>query len=141
MQDDIEGRDSATAAATLVKHFYTLLASADGSAVATFIADNFASDAVLKRPESLPGGGVRSGAERIGRFMSAAVGGVSGLELRSLHVAPNGDSVAVFAELHLTLGETSTTALEWWTYTSGRFTALTAYYWDTATLLKAASAG
>jgi ketosteroid isomerase-like protein len=135
MQHDISDSDVPGAAAALVENFYALLASGDAAAVATFVSNNFAADAQLIRPESLPGGGVRSGVERIGRFMSAAVVGGSGLELRSVHVAPGVGSVAVFAELGLTVGELSTTALEWWTYTDGRFTSLTAYYWDTAALL------
>jgi ketosteroid isomerase-like protein len=135
MDDDIEDRGAPAAAASLVKSFYALLAAGDAAAVGGFVADNFTAEARLARPESLPGGGIRKGAERIGRFMSAAAAGVSGLELRSLHVAPAADSVAVFAELGLTLGESTTTALEWWTYADGRFTGLTAYYWDTAALL------
>ncbi|MDQ1478918.1 MAG: hypothetical protein QOE62_4147 [Actinomycetota bacterium] len=135
MQHDRDDSDAPAAAAALVENFYALLTSGDAAAVAAFVSNNFAADAQLIRPKSLPGGGVRSGVERIGRFMSAAVAGGSGLELRSVHVAPGVGSVAVFAELGLAIGESNTTALEWWTYTGGRFTSLAAYYWDTAALL------
>jgi hypothetical protein len=130
-----EDHDPVSEAVDLVKVFYARLASTDGPGVAEFVNSHFTGDARLSRPESLPGGGIRKGTERIGRFMSAAAAGATGLELRSIHAAPSADSVAVFAEVALDLGGSTTTAIEWWTVTRDGVTALTAYYWDTAALL------
>jgi ketosteroid isomerase-like protein len=127
-----------TTAAARVRAFYDLLAQGRGDDVAKFVEGNFADDATLSRPESLPGGGSLTGSKGIAKFMRAAASGVAGLTLRSVHQSPSSNGVSVFAEVALNLGGASTTAIEWWTFTAGRVTSLRAYYWDTAAVLSAA---
>jgi ketosteroid isomerase-like protein len=138
MMSTIENSAVAADAVGRVREFYDLLAQGRGDDVATFVAANFADDAEVTRPESLPGGGSINGATFIARFMRAAASGVADLALRSVHASPSPDGVSVFAEIALNLGGTATTAIEWWTFTEGRITSMRAYYWDTAAILAAA---
>jgi hypothetical protein len=121
-----------------VGEFYGLLADGRGDEVARFVAANFADNATLSRPDSLPGGGVLAGADRIGKFMRLAASGVAGVSLRSVHETQSSDGVSVFAEVAINLGGVDTTAIEWWTFSSEGVTSLRAYYWDTAAILAAA---
>jgi len=118
-----------------VREFYELLVQGRGDDVAAFVEANFTDGAVLRRPESLPGGGVLGGATRIAKMMRAAAAGVSGLNLRSVHYSQSADGVHVFADVTLELAGNETTALEWWTFTGSRVSSLQAYYWDTAAIL------
>jgi Ca2+-binding RTX toxin-like protein len=127
-----------TDAVARVREFYDLLLRGRGDDVAQFVEANFAEDATLSRPESLPGGGSLTGAKGIAKFMRAAASAVAGLTLRSVHQAPSSNEVSVFAEIALNLGPTATTAIEWWTFTGEEVTSLRAYYWDTAAILAAA---
>ena len=120
-----------------VREFYDLLVQGRGDDVARFVESNFAEDATLSRPESLPGGGSLTGAKSIGKFMRAAASGVAGLSLRSVHQSASSDEINVFADVALTLGGTATTAIEWWTFKAPGVTSLRAYYWDTAAILRA----
>ena len=124
-------------AASRVQGFYELLAQGRGDDVAAFVEANFAEDAVLSRPESLPGGGSLAGAARIAKMMRAAAAGVTGLSVRAVHSADAADSVQVFAEISLQLAGAETTALEWWTFTGSQVSSMRAFYWDTAALLAA----
>jgi hypothetical protein len=134
----IENNAVDTTAVDRVREFYDLLAHGRGDDVANFVEANFADDATLSRPESLPGGGSLTGAKGIAKFMRAASSGVAGLTLRSVHQSPSSNGVSVFAEVALNLGVASTTAIEWWTFAADRVTSLRAYYWDTAAILSAA---
>lgn len=133
----IENNAVDTTALARVREFYDLLAHGRGDDVAQFVEANFADDATLSRPESLPGGGSLTGAKGIAKFMRAAASGVAGLTLRSVHQSPSSNGVSVFAEVALNLGGASTTAVEWWTFTAERVTSLRAYYWDTAAIISA----
>jgi hypothetical protein len=128
----------ADAAAVFVKTFYDMVAAGRGDDVAALVEKGFAPDASLSRPESLPGGGLVSGANRIAKFMRLAAPAVSGLQLRSVHVCQAAEEINVFAELQLALGDTTTTALEWWTIRAAQVTSLKAFYWDTAAIIAAA---
>ena len=134
----IESNVVDTNAVARVRQFYDLLAQRRGDDVAAFVEANFADDATLSRPESLPGGGSLTGAKGIAKFMRAAASGVTGLELRSVQQSPSSNGVSVFAEVALDLGGAATTAIEWWTFDAERATSLRAYYWDTAAILSAA---
>jgi hypothetical protein len=138
MMSTIENNTVGTSAVARVREFYDLLAGGRGDDVATFVEANFAEDATLSRPESLPGGGSFTGAKGIAKFMRAAASGVAGLSLRSVHRSPSPDGVSVFAEVALDLGGVATTAVEWWTFTGDKVISLRAYYWDTAAILAAA---
>ena len=133
----IENSVIAANAEARVREFYDLLVQGRGDDVGRFVEANFAEDATLSRPKSLPGGGSLSGARGIAKFMRAAAAGVAGLTLRSVHQSRSSNEVNVFAEVALTLGGTATTAIEWWTFTAAGVTSLQAYYWDTAAILKA----
>jgi len=133
----IENHAVAIDAEARVREFYDLLDQGRGDDVARFVEANFAEDATLSRPKSLPGGGSLIGARGIAKFMRAAAAGVAGLTLRSVHQSSSSDEINVFAEVALTLGGTATTAIEWWTFTPAGVTSLRAYYWDTAAILKA----
>lgn len=133
----IENSVIAANAEARVREFYDLLVQGRGDDVAGFVESNFAEDATLSRPESLPGGGSLTGSRGIAKFMRAAASGVAGLSLRSVHQSPSSNEIDVFAEVALTLGGTATTAIEWWTFTPAGVTSLRAYYWDTAAILKA----
>jgi hypothetical protein len=133
----IENGVIAANAEARVREFYDLLLEGRGDDIASFVESNFAEDATLSRPESLPGGGSLTGAKRIAKFMRAAASGVAGLTLRSVHHSPSSHEVNVFAEVAFTLDGTATTAIEWWTFTAAGVTSLRAYYWDTAAILKA----
>ncbi|MUL65857.1 hypothetical protein BOO86_15385 [Mycobacterium sp. CBMA 234] len=122
-----------------VREFYELLVQGRGDDVAAFVEANFAEDAVLRRPESLPGGGALVGASRIAKMMRAAAAGVSGMNLRSIHCAESADGVQVFADIALELAGTAVAALEWWTFTGSKVASLQAYYWDTAAILASAT--
>jgi hypothetical protein len=133
----IESSVIAANAEAHVREFYDLLAQGRGDDVASFVEANFAEDATLSRPKSLPGGGSLSGARGIAKFMRAAAAGVADLTVRSVHRSPSSNEVNVFAEVALSLGGTATTAIEWWTFTPAGVTSLRAYYWDTAAILRA----
>ena len=134
----LDGGTVAADAVTRVRDFYDLLAQGRGTDVAAFVEANFADDAQVTRPESLPGGGSLTGATAIAKFMRAAASGVADLALQSVHASPSSDGVDVFAEVALSLGGTATSAVEWWTFVAGRVRSLRAYYWDTAAILAAA---
>ena len=134
----IDNTTVGTDAAGRVREFYDLLIQGRGDDVAKFVLANFAEDATLTRPESLPGGGPLQGAKSIAKFMRAAASGVAGLSLRSVHHSSSPNEVSVFAHVALNLGEAATTAIEWWTFTGARVTSMRAYYWDTAAILAAA---
>jgi hypothetical protein len=139
MMSTIENNTAETNAVARVREFYDLLAQGRGDDVATFVEANFAEDATFSRPESLPGGGSRTGAKGIAKFMRAAASGVAGLSLRSVHRSPSSNEVSVFAVVAVNLGGVATTAIEWWTFTGEKVTSLRAYYWDTAAILAAAN--
>jgi hypothetical protein len=138
MMSTIENNTVGANAVARVQEFYDLLVQGRGDDVAKFVEANFAENATLSRPESLPGGGSLNGAKGIAKFMRAAGSGVAGLSLRSVHRSPSPNEVSVFAEVAVNLGGVATTAVEWWTFTGEKVTSLRAYYWDTAAILAAA---
>jgi ketosteroid isomerase-like protein len=125
-----------------IEAFYAALFAKDSDAVAAMIGEHFAPDAVLHRPESLPGGGRTEGADRIARFMVGATKMPAGgpLDIGTMRIASiidGGDVVAV--ELAFPFAGVDTGALEVWTLKDGRVTSIRAFYWDTAAMLKAAT--
>jgi hypothetical protein len=131
----IENSSVGADAAARVKEFYELLGQGQGDDVAGFVEANFAEGATLARPESLPGGGLLSGAKVIAKFMRAAASAVAGLRLDSVHESTSSNETNVFANLALDLGGATTKAIEWWTFADGKVSSLQAYYWDTAALV------
>ncbi|MGM5069145.1 nuclear transport factor 2 family protein [Rhodococcus qingshengii] len=114
--------------------FYDAVAGGDVPALREVVSSSFAEDAWLRRPESLPGGGVCDGRDHILAFMEKAVGKVP-LVVRAIDV--NGAGTEAYAHIEITLGETSTSALEWWSYAGGQVVSVKAFYWDTAAMVGA----
>jgi ketosteroid isomerase-like protein len=126
----------------MVESFYDALFKKDGEQVAALIDEHFAPDAVLWRPESLPGGGRTEGAERIKRFMVGATK-LSGppldvADMKVVSITEGEGRVAV--ELAFPFAGIDAGALELWTVADGQVTRVRAYYWDTAAMLKAVGA-
>jgi ketosteroid isomerase-like protein len=128
----------------MVEQFYAALVAKDVEAVGAAIDDNFAEDARLVRPESLPGGGVVDGAARVKRLMTA-VAGVRGApldaaEMRIEQVLEDtaGDLDHVVVELSFPWAGTPTRALECWTVRDLKVIEIRAFYWDTAMMVSAA---
>ncbi|TPG32394.1 nuclear transport factor 2 family protein [Mycolicibacterium hodleri] len=122
-------------ARSLVIEFYDALAAGDVSAVVAIVEANFADDAVLTRPKSLPGGGQTAGAGRIARFMKGAASAGLPVQVVGVYGASAGDGTNVFADVTIDMGNGPIRALEWWTFVDGRVTTLQAFYWDTAAML------
>jgi hypothetical protein len=99
----------------------------------------------LRGPESLPGGGVTTGADKIKRFMSAVAtmeGGpldVSQMVVAEILEHAGEDCDHVVAEVQFPLGEGTISALEWWTVRDLKVAEIKAYYWDTAAMVAGAS--
>jgi hypothetical protein len=129
----------------IVESFYNALSARDADGVGAIIDESFAPEAILRRPESLPGGGAIDGAGKIKKFMAAVAameGGpmdVSSLKIHDVleHAGEDGDSVVV--ELRFPFNGTQTSALEWWTVRDLKVVEIRAYYWDTAAMLGGAS--
>lgn len=68
--------------------FYEALFARDAERLGTIIDEHFAPDAVLERPESLPGGGRTEGAERLKRMMAGAARAEGGpLDVGQMRIA------------------------------------------------------
>jgi hypothetical protein len=125
----------------IVENFYDALRARDPQAVQDIVDEHFSADAILRRPESLPGGGVTEGAEKIKRFMSAAAtmsGGpldVSTLEVGEILEHAGEQCDHVIAEVRFAAGDGAISALEWWTLRDLKVAEIKAYYWDTAGML------
>lgn len=120
---------------SIVTGFYDALAAGDVAGVVATVEENFADDAVLTRPESLPGGGATASAGRIARFMKGAASAGLPVQVGGVYDAPSGDGTNVFVDLTLDMGNGPIRALEWWTFVDGKVISLRAFYWDTAAML------
>ena len=83
-----------------IEGFYRALFARDTERIGQMVDEHFAPDAVLHRPESLPGGGRTEGAGRIKRFMVGAATMQGGpLDVSEMKIARviegGGDEVAV----------------------------------------------
>ena len=117
-----------------VEGFYRALFARDADRVGQMVDELFAPDAVLHRPESLPGGGRTEGASRIKRFMVGAATMEGGpLDVAEMKIARviegGGDEVAV--ELEFPFAGRPTGALEVWTVRDHKVQSIRAWYWDT----------
>jgi hypothetical protein len=125
----------------IVESFYGALTSGDASVLERVIDENFAPDAQLVRPGSLPGGGTVAGRERIKRMMTAVAADERGpLNVRHMCVArvlecAGEDHDDLGVELHFSWQGTPTSAFEWWVLRDLQVTEIRAYYWDTAMML------
>lgn len=126
--------------AELVGRFYRAVASRDGDAVTTLVAEHFAEDATLRLPGSLPYGGIVAGRrslERVFRAAAQATGPVGPTALEVLDIVEGGDRCAVQLRFDWYApgggGVVSGTgAVELWTFAGGLVQDITAYYSDTA---------
>ncbi|MFD8098490.1 hypothetical protein ACFV24_03065 [Nocardia fluminea] len=112
--------------------FYRAMAAGDVSELTELIETSFADTATLSRPESLPGGGARTGRDRILRFLEQAAGRAP-LKVHQLEI--NTAGTELFACVEVMLGADSATALEWWTSDGTSVTSVRAFYWDTAAMV------
>lgn len=135
-----------TDSAAIVREFYSALSAGDAARLRAIVEENFAADATLTWPGSLPHGGALVGASRIARVLSRAVdpeakGGPTNMHL--LGTIGNGSRIVAEVAFELAPAGQSTsiptTALELWTLAKGKVASIDAYYWDTH--LFAASAG
>jgi hypothetical protein len=125
----------------IVESFYDALRARDGQLVAEIVDEHFAQDAILRRPESLPGGGVTAGAEKIKRFMVAAATmdgplDISRLDVHQIleHAGDDGEHVVVDVRFPIPGGTVN--ALEWWILRDLKVAEIRAYYWDTAAMVR-----
>ncbi|KAA9160515.1 nuclear transport factor 2 family protein [Amycolatopsis acidicola] len=130
-------------ASAVVTAFYEAVSKQDGDAVRSVVRDNFAEDAVLRWPESLPYGGSVAGKSKLERVLAgaASAGQTAGVQnLRLTGVVDGGDTVAAQLEFDWRDPKservvTGTGAVEVWSFTGGRVGEIKAYYWDTAACL------
>jgi len=129
----------------MVDSFYGALNARDVESLGQIVDESFAPDAILRRPESLPGGGAMEGAAKIKKFMTAIAtmeGGpmdVSALRVHEVieHAGEEADHVVV--ELRFPFNGSPMSALEWWTLRDLKVVEIRAYYWDTAAMVGGAS--
>ncbi|ROZ46284.1 hypothetical protein EEB13_18980 [Rhodococcus sp. WS3] len=119
---------------SVVGEFYKGLSEGDTEALARLVEQRFATDAVLSRPESLPGGGDITGTRSITKFTRAAAGSVP-ISVETLMSSETDDGAHIFVEVSILIGRTPTRALEWWTFDGSQVSRLQAFYWDTAALV------
>lgn len=120
---------------SIVTGFYEALTAGDVDSVVAIVEENFADDAVLTRPESLPGGGATAGAGRIARFMKGAASAGLPVQVGGVYAASAGDGANIFADVTIDMGRGPVRALEWWTFVDGKVVTMQAFYWDTAAML------
>jgi hypothetical protein len=95
----------------------------------------------LTRPESLPGGGILQGAERVKRLMGAVAGAEGGpldaaqMRIERVLESAGEDVDDVGVELSFPWNGTPTRSFEWWVIRDLKVTEIRAYYWDTAMML------
>lgn len=137
MRTETQGDSMASSVRPVVDAFYAALQAGQVDALAELIERNFAPDAVLWRPDSLPGGGRTEGPEKIRQFFAAAAsgGGLSSLKASRVIESVVDGTADVIVELTVLLGGFPVHAVEWWTGSGGQITELRAYYWDTAGML------
>lgn len=121
----------------IATRFYDAMASGSVGDLEETVRKHFSESATLARPESLPGGGVLSGAPEIMAFLGRAAGKVP-LVVNKLVADESGENV--FASVTITLAGRDTEAVEWWTFTGERVASIRAFYWDTAAMLGVAQA-
>lgn len=124
-----------TAAPSIVASFYSLLAAADIDGLVSLVEANFAEDAVLNRPESLPGGGPTTGRGRIVKFVKGAAAAGLSMVVSDIHEGTAANDVNFFADVSIDLGKGPVKVLEWWKFADGKVATIDAYYWDTAAML------
>lgn len=123
-----------------IEAFYDALIGRDGERLGQIVDEHFAGDAVLERPESLPGGGRTAGAGRIKRLLAGAAGMEDGpLDVEHMEKAQvlECGSEHVVVELRFPFAGEPTSSLEWWTVRDLKVVSLRAFYWDTAAMLAA----
>jgi hypothetical protein len=124
----------------IVESSYDALRARDGQLVGEVVDEHFAPDAALHRPESLPGGGVTGGADKIKRFMVAAATmdgplDISKLEVHQILEHAGEDGEHVLADVRFPVPGGTVNALEWWILRDLKVAEIRAYYWDTAAML------
>jgi ketosteroid isomerase-like protein len=138
---NITGQSSSDTLRPTIEAFYEALFSKDADLVSRIVDEHFAPDAVLHRPESLPGGGRTEGTDAIKRFMAGATkmsGGPLDVADMSIATVVEGDG-AVAVELAFPFAGQPAGALELWTISDLKVQSIRAFYWDTAGMLKAVS--
>lgn len=120
----------------IARRFYDAMQSGDVSALNTVVNEDFADGAVLQRPESLPGGGVVTGREKIAAYLGRAAGKLP-LVVNQIIVGESGSEL--FASVTITMPDREYEALEWWTLDGATVVAIRAFYWDTAAMLGTAA--
>lgn len=118
--------------AAVAASFYDAVASGDLPALNAVLSSSFAKNAVLVRPESLPGGGTLNGRQRIVRFMERAAGKAP-LVVLGMEVNPTGTDA--FAHVEITIAGRTARALEWWSAVDDEVISVKAFYFDTAAML------
>jgi ketosteroid isomerase-like protein len=129
--------------AEVVREFYRAVAASDADAVRALVRDRFAEDATLTWPEALPYGGTVAGRDRLAKVLGGAAAStakVGAQDLRLLELADGGDRVAaeVAFDYYPPGGAdaVASRAVEFWEFADGLVTAVRAYYWDTAALVR-----
>lgn len=121
----------------VVLDFYRSIAASDGAALASLVDAEFADDAAIEWPASLPHGGRVEGARRLRAVLAAsakpdAPAGITNLELRS--VIGDGDEVVAWITFdwkHPDGSQEPNAALELWRFADGKASEIRAFYWDT----------
>jgi ketosteroid isomerase-like protein len=130
-----------------VRRFYEALAAKDGAGLTALVSAQFAENAYVEWPRSLPYGGRIEGAAKLarvfGRMADSPVSvGATRVELADL--IDGGERVGALLDFdYLRGGEEEairTRALELWTFEAGKVASVEAFYWDTGALITPSSA-
>lgn len=116
----------------IATRFYDAMASGSVENLEETVRQHFSEEAILARPESLPGGGVVSGASAIMAFLGRAAGKVP---LAVNEIVTDGAGANLFASVTITLAGRDAEAVEWWTFKGTRAVSIRAFYWDTAAMV------
>jgi ketosteroid isomerase-like protein len=132
--------------AEIVRQFYAAVDRQDADALGDLVDSAFDDQVAVRFPESLPYGGVVTGAATVRKIFRGLASGKSPVGPRQLRVdAVVGDGDLVVAVLSFNwyaVGGSEPVpsgACETWRFEGGRVVELRAYYWDTAALVAAAS--
>lgn len=128
---------------TIVSTFYASLAAKDGPAVNALIVENFAEDATVHLPESLPYGGTISGRSTLANALGGMASSPTPVGPANLVVSEllsTESSVAAHVQFDwFAPGSESgvpSQAVELWTFRNGKVQTMRAFYWDTAALVR-----
>jgi hypothetical protein len=114
-----------------IEAFYRALIARDADRVGRLVDEHFDDEAVLERPESLPGGGRTQGAQHIKRMMIAAAtheGGPLDVAAISIVRVLEGFDDEVAVELEFPFAGAPTTALEVWTVRDLKVQSIKSHY-------------